>query len=228
VTCLAHALHRVSLKVAEEHKEINSLISFFKQIMVKSPLREYQFQQKTGLSLPVKPVLTRWGTWLNAVFYYAENYAKIKEFITELVDSSKVIISAKDLVKSNTLENSLIEIRGMSFLTEAISELQNQGLKTCKQLEIIESVKDQLSGNSLVKLEKSLLKNPDLKKFTDGENDYEFRYNTRFAPLVSVDVERSFSLYKDILSDKRQNMSTKTIEHLNVFSFNNYLMQDNN
>jgi hypothetical protein len=139
-----------------------------------------------------------------------------------------VIIPAKDLVKSNTLENSLIEIRRMSFLTEAISELQNQGLKTCKQLEIIESVEDQLSGNSLVKLEKSLLKNPDLKKFTDGENDYEFRYNTRFAPLVSVDVERSFSLYKDILSDKRQNMTSKTIENLNVISFNNYLMQDNN
>ena len=102
--------------------------------MVKSPLREYQFQLKTGLSMPVKPVLTRRGTWLNAAFYYAENYAKIKELITELVDSSKVIISAKDLVKSNTLENSLIKIRGMDFLTEAIFELQNQGLKSRKQL----------------------------------------------------------------------------------------------
>jgi hypothetical protein len=78
VTCLAHALHRVSLKVAEEHKEINSLISFFKKIMVKSPLREYQFQQKTGLSLPVKPVLTRWGTWLNAAFLLCRELRKNK------------------------------------------------------------------------------------------------------------------------------------------------------
>jgi hypothetical protein len=30
----------------------------------------------------------------------------------------------------------------------------------------------------------------------------------KFAPLISVDIERSFSLYKQILSDRRTNMST--------------------
>jgi hypothetical protein len=29
----------------------------------------------------------------------------------------------------------------------------------------------------------------------------------KFAPLISVDVEHSFSLYKQILSDRRTNMS---------------------
>jgi hypothetical protein len=32
--------------------------------------------------------------------------------------------------------------------------------------------------------------------------------DTKFAPLISVDVELSFSLYKQILSDRRTNMST--------------------
>jgi hypothetical protein len=68
--------------------------------MAKSPLREYQFQQKTGLSLPVKPALTRWGTWLSAAYYYAQNYTKIKDFIIELPDSSKAIITAKILIES--------------------------------------------------------------------------------------------------------------------------------
>jgi hypothetical protein len=32
--------------------------------------------------------------------------------------------------------------------------------------------------------------------------------NMKFASLIAVDVERSFSLYKQILSDRRTNMST--------------------
>jgi hypothetical protein len=109
------------------------------------------------------------------------------------------------------------------FLTEALIELQTQGLKLSKQLEILGAVKDQLQGNCLVKLEKSLRKNPDLKKFIKDDNDYEFRCNIKFAPLVSVDVERSFSKYKEILSDKRQNMTKATVEHLNIICFNNFL-----
>jgi hypothetical protein len=30
----------------------------------------------------------------------------------------------------------------------------------------------------------------------------------KFAPLISIDVEGSFSLYRQILSDRRTNMST--------------------
>ena len=40
---------------------------------------------------------------------------------------------------------------------------------------------------------------------------------------MSVDVERSFFQYKQILSDKRQNMTKTTIEHLNVICFNDFL-----
>jgi hypothetical protein len=33
-----------------------------------------------------------------------------------------------------------------------------------------------------------------------------------YAPLTSFDVERSFSLYKQILSDKRTNMNTENMD----------------
>jgi hypothetical protein len=51
-------LHRVCLKISEDNTEINSLIALFKKLMIKSPLREYQFKQKTGLCFPRKPVVT--------------------------------------------------------------------------------------------------------------------------------------------------------------------------
>jgi hypothetical protein len=180
--CLAS--QRVCLKIAEENQEINCLICLFRSIMAKSPFREYQFQQKTGLFLPVKPALTRWGTWLSAAYYIAQNYTKIKDFIIELPDSSKAIITAKILIESQTLQNNLIEIKRMNFLTEALIELQTQRLKLSKQLEILGTVKDKLEDNFLVKLEKSLHKNLDFKKFTNDDNDYELRCNIRPAPLV--------------------------------------------
>jgi hypothetical protein len=36
--------------------------------------------------------------------------------------------------------------------------------------------------------------------------------NMKYAPLTSVDVERSFNFYKHILSDTRKNMIPKHIE----------------
>jgi hypothetical protein len=132
-----------------------------------------------------------------------------------LPNSSEAIKSAKSLITSNTLKDSLLDIRDKNHLIKAIEDLQTQSLKVTKQMEIIKSVEQKLSGNSLEKLRKSLTKNPDLKKLTEN-TDYDFKLKTRYAPLVSVEVKRSFSKYKDILSDKRHNMTLKTIEHMNI------------
>ncbi len=113
VTCLAHALHRVCLKIAEENQEINSLISLFKSIMAKSPLREYQFQQKTGLYLPVKPALTRWGTWLSAAYYYAQNYTKIKDSsitLTVLARTSSYLIVPLENYQKYLKEQKMLQL----------------------------------------------------------------------------------------------------------------------
>ncbi len=62
VTCIAHALNRVCCVISEENVEINLLISLFKKVMVKSPLREHSFQIQTGLPLSPKAVKTRWNS----------------------------------------------------------------------------------------------------------------------------------------------------------------------
>jgi len=112
ITCIVHALHRVNL-VIKNNNEVNELISLFKEIMVKSPLREHNFQNETGLPLPPKPVITRWNTWLLAAFYYDENYVKIKEFIEKLRDSSKAIKQVKVLLKSQTFTTKFVRLKGL-------------------------------------------------------------------------------------------------------------------
>ena len=59
------------------------------------------------------------------------------------------------------------------------------------------------------KLEKVLSKNPDLNYFYSMSMDLQEMINFEFAPLVSVDVERSFSLYNTILTDLRHSLTEK-------------------
>jgi hypothetical protein len=54
-------------------------------------------------------------------------------------------------------------------------------------------------------------------------NSSEFKRKTKFAPLVSVEVERSFSKYKSLLSEKRINLTENNIEKFIVIQFNDFL-----
>jgi hypothetical protein len=77
--------------------------------------------------------------------------------------------------------------------------------------------KFQLKDEALIKLNNSLAINPDIHSIIEN-NDFTFIKKTIYA-LTSVDVERSFSIYKNILSDRRQCLTTENIEKYNVIEF---------
>lgn len=84
----------------------------------------------------------------------------------------------------------------------------------------------------MAKLESVLLRNPGYNKMKKiytvlrGQNveDLDMEPNDiasmKFAPITSCDVERSFSAYKNILSDKRQNFSPNNLNQLLVIYCN--------
>ena len=100
--------------------------------------------------------------------------------------------------------------------------MKTQGLSIDDQLGLIEDAKKNLPQFALNKLNRCLENNPGLssfiEKFKNG-NEYEFKQNVKFAPLVTVDVERSFSQYKYILSDRRTRLTDENIERLNIVMF---------
>jgi hypothetical protein len=124
------------------------------------------------------------------------------------------------------LSDDFLEISEMEFIVQSITKLETEGLRMSEQLEILNVVKSKLKGEALTKLKQSLLKNPDLKSFTDEKNNYDHKLQSKYAPLISVDVERSFSVYKSILTDRRQNSTETTIEHFNVEKFNQLMFQN--
>jgi hypothetical protein len=84
LSCVADGLHRVAEEIQGNYP-FDSLISNVKKIFLKASLRVQKFKQEApSLSLPHKPVLTLWGTWLDAAICYCENYSTIEKIVGEL------------------------------------------------------------------------------------------------------------------------------------------------
>ena len=85
VTCLAHGLSRVAEQIRIEYSTVNSWIVAVKRIFIKAPGRIHEFRAAhPDVPLPPEPIITRWGTWLEAVIYYARYFHIFENFIPKL------------------------------------------------------------------------------------------------------------------------------------------------
>lgn len=104
ITCLEHALNRVCEAIKDEYEAVNKLIAGMKALLSKSHLRRQQFSEICKLPFPPDVIEIRWNSWLNAAFYYANNFSAIKSFVEALDDSS---ITVRELIKCIKIVNTL-------------------------------------------------------------------------------------------------------------------------
>lgn len=243
VTCLAHALHRVAEVIRGKYKKVDKFVSSMKKIFLKAPGRVTAFrEQYPGLKLPPKPVLTRWGTWLDSVLYYAENFNKIAAFVKTLDEDDAVAIKTVQrlLEKSEArLKLEILEIQQhYTGISQTITKSKTKSFELKEAAEIWEntylflsSVPHQLVANKIISVSN---KNPDLekilllaKKKEAALNLHPFKdmppaelLNFRYAPLVSCDVERSFSMLKSFLRDNRRSFLVDNLkEHMVIAAY---------
>ncbi|PSN29629.1 hypothetical protein C0J52_28062 [Blattella germanica] len=99
------------------------------------------------IPLPPKPILTRWGTWLEAVKYYAEHIDSIKNVLITLV--------SEDAVSNDTAKTIVCGISARIGLTynkntflciiRTLESLQNKHISFPESFEIINSTVEQLN-----------------------------------------------------------------------------------
>lgn len=239
VTCLAHGLNRVAEKVRDIFPEVNKLLNNGKKIFLKAPQRVTAYKEYMQCQLPPEPVITRWGTWLEAALFYAENLTKLRQFILTIPEDAQSITKVKNILTTTKINTDLAFIYShLSCLPLAISQLETKNLTLKSQIDIVEKVGDELkkiendNGQLLIdKFTTVLKKNPgydELKKYNltingediglDAQPDIISCYKK--CPITSVSVERSFSQLKHILSDRRHNFSDKNFEMYLVVNFN--------
>ena len=238
LTCLAHGLHRVAEHIRSLYPDIDSLISCIKKIFVKAPLRVQIFTAgHPNLPLPPEPVITRWGTWLNAALYYAENLTLIAPTINSFDETDAAAIrQAQQLLKNELIPGQLAFIKAhFSSLSSAITQLESVGMLLSQSLSIVAAARADLAVSSgepavstLAKFDRVLANNTgyttlqrisrvllaESERFEEPESELTPSdiANFKFAPITSCDVERSFSIYRHILSDRRRGFTFENLK----------------
>jgi len=247
VTCMAHGLHRVAEEIRSNYPNVDLLVSSLKKVFRKSPARIQQFKALAPhLSLPPQPILTRWGTWLNAVDYCCCNFEILHYVVMNLNDDeSNCVKVAKGCLSSNNIQNDLAYIKSsFGFLPDIILKLEQRGQTLNYYLNLLDSVDESLKCNAgnigqiiYSKYIKVVNKNIGLRNINIIRNilsgvsdnltnlDYDLNQSDmchfKYAPITSVDVERSFSRYKNVLTNNRRSFVFHNIRMILMVYCNN-------
>ena len=174
---------------------------------------------------------------MNAVQYYAKHWDVFNDVITALDSNEAQSISeCTELLKDAELPYSLAFIdANFSVIPSAIGKLETRGLSLKSAVELMENVQEKIKhmyDKSYAEKITSLLdRNPGysiLKEIVsllsgntkDTKNDFIQQISIsdltmfQYAPTVSCDVERVFSVYKTVLVDNRSFNFDNLKDHL--------------
>jgi|UniRef100_A0A2S2Q283 hypothetical protein len=249
VTCVAHDIHRIAEKIIDSFRDINDLIYNGKKVFSKAPYRIQLYKEMLpNTPLPPKPIITRWVTWLESAFFYADHFEEFKNVIENLEDDAKSIQNCKSILNKLHVKYDLAYIRKHFLcIVESIKKLETSNLSLVDSLKIVEQVENSVNElptneNSLIiktKCKNVLNKNKGLMIFkkisnilqSDSANFNDLSVsnyspdilaNFKYAPITCVDVERSFSSYKYILTDLHHSFTEINMEHtLITYCFSN-------
>ena len=104
----AHMLHNCAEKVRSYFTEVDNLVARVKAATVKNKTRRSLFKD---IGSPPEPVVTRWGTWLEAAEYYADNLTEVTKIVNSFDGDGIIVNRAKDAVNDASIAASLMKIK---------------------------------------------------------------------------------------------------------------------
>lgn len=237
IRCVAHSLHNVSEVIRTRASLANALVVAVKKVFRKSPIRIAEYNEVCpDLPLPPKPVSTRWGTWIKSVCFIARNFERIKQVVDRLDPQEALAIKDAQELFSNPAARTQVAYVTANFanIPTIITALEERGLSLSDALrlfdqasDVIEAAEGEIAVAAKDKLRAVTEKNVALpvlraiRAVATGEATHcpiepGMVAGFRYAPLVSVEVERSFSVYKSVLAENRQSLTPANIQAILV------------
>ena len=135
VTCVTHMLHNFSEKIRAYYTDVDQLFAWTKAATVKNKTRRNKFKD---IGILPEPALTRWGTWLEAENYYAENLVQVWSIVNSFVGNGILVRKAKDAVNDEGVARSLNAIqRDYSNIPKMIKKVESS---KCTMLEAYKDI----------------------------------------------------------------------------------------
>ena len=97
VMCTAHLLHTRAEKVRAHFSDVDNLIVKLNSAVVKNKDRKKFF---AAIGYRPQPIVTRWASWLNAAFYYADNLPDVKRIVGEFQGDRLLVTRVKEAIVS--------------------------------------------------------------------------------------------------------------------------------
>ena len=101
-------LHNCAEKVRSYFTEVDNLVARVKAAIVKNKTRRSLFKD---IGSPPEPVVTRWGTWLEAAEYYADNLTEVTKIVNSFDGDGIIVNRAKDAINDASIAASLMKIK---------------------------------------------------------------------------------------------------------------------
>ena len=86
--------------------------------------------------MPPQPVVTRWGSWIEAAIFYSQNFDQVRTIVDSWESSNSLWYRAQNAFRSEGLINDLVEIMRYSAVLVRLKEIQchRVGLRKGEQL----------------------------------------------------------------------------------------------
>lgn len=194
------------------------------------------------MPLPPEPVVTRWSTWIEAVLFYNQHFESVRDVVNSFDNSEAMAVrqSQEAFNDSNIRKTIAIISTHFSHIPANIKQLETRGLALTESIQLMNKIRQmnselpELFPDKLkAKFERILNNNPgfeplcQIDSFINGTGELlpktisaHIAPKFKYCPVTSVDVERSFSAYKNILSDRRHNLTMENLEkYLIVYGY---------
>lgn len=219
VTCMAHLLHNCALLVKSKYEAVDSLISSIKAATIKSGDRRLLF---ASIGSPPKPVVTRWGTWLNAAFWYADHFSDVKQIVLGFEDDGLLVSRAKSAVSSTVIVDQLVDVATYRPLHHLMERCEGTNYNIRQVIQDVNSLDfgiDPCEIKSYINLR--LSKNDIIEIVNLARDDISpAEYNLLLcAQSTTAAIERSFSQLKNLLRFNR-NFSPANIKYYAIMNYN--------
>ncbi len=168
--------------------------------------------------------------------YYADNIDCLKDILDQFEEEeAKAIVKSKKLMRSQTMKANRVFIKAnLAFLPHHIANPEEQGMQLTNAMHLMEETRGKLdsipgkTGEELSSKLDSVLKKTlgfdhirtiagvlsgAATTFPEGMGPGDVAM-FKYSPTASMDVERSFSMYKNILSDKRHRLTKESLKKI--------------
>ena len=240
--CLCHNLHNLSEFIAHNYPKTERLMKATNMVFSKSDKRKEIFNDK-GLSLPPKLITTRWGSYFNCAEYYNKHFDTFNTIVqsfeskeTLYFNELKTLLKDKDNIKDQLK----VVLDNFSDIPIVIKSLESEKTTLTEKINLFENLRKKLKENiteigiqASNRLEEIIWLNPgyeDLRMISDMIDNNSvnptYKYskdqilNFKNCFLSNASIERSFSKYRFILSDRRTNFSNDNLKSYLISNIN--------